>query len=98
MLTTSVLTPIWRNLFLAAANIVALLIFAVGLLSPLTPSEGFPTVVTILLFVGVPTVILAWCIRACASRLAALFFGLQLVVVLGFSAWLLYLYAGPLYG
>ncbi len=91
-------TPIWRSLLLVAGNVMALLIYAVGLIAPLTPSEGSPSLAVILLFVGVPVAILTWCIRVCGSRLAALFFGLQLVAVLGFSAWLLHLQVGALYG
>jgi hypothetical protein len=98
MLTASALTPIWRSLLLTIANLMALLIYAVGLIAPLTPSEGFPSLAVILMFVGIPVAILAWCIRACGSRLAALFFGLQLGAVLGFSAWLLHLQVGALYG
>lgn len=98
MPTASALTPIWRSLLLATANLMALLIYAAGLVAPLTPSEGSPSLVVILMFVGIPVAILAWCIRACGSRLAALFFGLQLVAVLGFSASLLHLQVGALYG
>lgn len=98
MLTAAALTPIRRSLLLTAANLIALLIYAVGLVAPLTPSEGFPSLVVILMFVGVPVAILVWCIRACGSRLAALFFGLQLVAVLGLSVSLLHLQIGALYG
>ncbi|NOT11953.1 MAG: hypothetical protein HOP23_09000 [Methylococcaceae bacterium] len=98
MLTVSALTPIWRSLLLAAANLMALLIYAFGLVAPLTPSEGSPSLVAILMFVGIPVAILAWCVRACDSRIAALFFGLQLVAVLGFAASLLFLQVGALYG
>jgi hypothetical protein len=98
MLTASELTPTWRNLLLTAANLMALFIYAVGLAAPLTPSEGSPSLVVILMFVGIPVAILAWCIRACGSRPAALFFGLQLVAVLGFSASLLHLQVGASYG
>jgi len=98
MLTVSALTPNRRSLLLAAANLMALLIYSVGLVAPLTPSEGSPSLVVILMFVGAPVAILAWGIRACGSRVAALFFGLQLVAVLGFSASLLHLQVGALYG
>lgn len=92
MLTAS--TPAKRNFLLTAANLMALLIYAVGMVAPLTPSAGSPSLAAILMFVGVPVAILAWCIRACDSRLAALFFCLQLVAVLGFSASLLCLQLG----
>lgn len=98
MLTTSALKPNRSSLLLIAANLMALLIYAVGLVAPLTPSQGSPSPVVILVFVGIPVAILAWGIRACGSRLTALFFGLQLVAVLGFSASLLHLQVGALHG
>jgi hypothetical protein len=36
------------------ANAVALLVYAVGLLAPLTPSTGRPTMTELLVFAGLP--------------------------------------------
>lgn len=91
MLTTSALTPYLRSHLLVLANLVALLVYAVGLIGPLTPSEGEPSLPVILSFVGMPVVLLVWCIRACGSRLGAVFFGVQLAAVLAFSTHLLVL-------
>jgi hypothetical protein len=52
MLSAFAFTPIWRSLLLTAANLMALLIYAVGLVAPLTPSEGSPSLLVILMFVG----------------------------------------------
>jgi hypothetical protein len=98
MLTTSALTLYWRSLLLVLANLVALLVYAVGLIAPLTPSEGVPSLPVILSFVGIPVVLLAWCIRACGSRLSAVFFGVQLAAILAFLTHLLLLQMGALHG
>ena len=71
MLTASALTPIWRSLLLAAANLMALLIYAVGLVSPLTPSEGSPSLLVILMFVGIPVTIYHLPFSLGASELVA---------------------------
>lgn len=98
MLATSALTPYWRSLLLELANLVALIVYAVGLIAPLTPSEGVPSLPVILPFVGLPVVLLGWCIRACGSRLGAVFFGVQLAAILAFSTLLLLLQSGALRG
>jgi len=72
-----------------AVNLAALLIYAVGLIAPLTPSEGLPSLMDIVVFVGIPVALLFWCIRASRSRLIALIVGLQIATVLFFSASLL---------
>ncbi len=41
--------------FLAA--VIAILLFGVGLLSPLTPSEGTPSISHLLIFLGVPLLV-----------------------------------------
>ena len=98
MLTTPTLTPHWRSLLLVLANLGALLVYAVGLIAPLTPSEGVPSLPVILFFVGLPVVLLGWCIRACGSRLGVAFFGVQLAAILAFSTHLLLLQLGALHG
>lgn len=92
------LRPFWRSLLIAIANLLALLIYAVGLIAPLTPSEGTPSLLEIVIFVGIPTAILGWCIHACSSRPAALLLGLQLFAVLGFFTHLLLMQSGALNG
>ena len=95
MQTKFTLTPFLRRLIIAAANLIALLVYVVGLISPLTPSDGFPSLIEIFVFVGTPVAILGWCIYTCGSRVTAIFLGLQLVSILAFSATLLYWQLGP---
>ena len=90
--------PLWRNFLVAIANLFALLFYAVGLLSPLTPSEGTPDLVSISIFVGIPIAILGWCLRVCSSLPATLLFGLQLAAVVGSFAYLFLLQSGALSG
>ena len=98
MPTVSALTPLRRSSFVVFAHLMAWSVYAVGLVAPLTPSEGSPSLWEILAFLGIPVAILFWCTRVVVSRLAAMFAGLQLVAVLGFSAWLLLLQWGALHG
>lgn len=90
--------PFWRSLLIAIANLLALLIYAFGLIAPLTPSVGTPSLLEIVIFVGIPAAILGWCIHICSSRPVALFLGLQLFAVLGFFAHLLLMQSGALNG
>lgn len=91
MPTVSALTPLRRSVVVVFAHVAAWAVYAVGLVAPLTPSEGSPSIWEILVFLGIPVAILFWCTQVVVSRIAALFAGLQLVAVLGFSAWLLLL-------
>jgi protein-S-isoprenylcysteine O-methyltransferase Ste14 len=71
-----------RILALFIANGFALAIFGVGLLSPLTPSEGCPTLADWMLFVVLPLVLLGIVARAAprlAIRLLAILQGLLIV-------------------
>jgi len=77
---------------MGAANVFALLVFVVGLISPLTPSEGRPTLWEWLLFAMLPIALLACCVRASRSRVGAVFFGGQALAIVAFSVWLLFLF------
>jgi hypothetical protein len=68
------------------------LVFVVGLVSPLTPSEGRPTLWEWLLFAVLPIALLACCVRASRSRVGAVFFGGQALAIITFSVWLLVLF------
>jgi len=48
-----------RSAGLVLASFAAWLVFAVGLIAPLTPSEGMPHLTEILMFVGLPVSLLA---------------------------------------
>lgn len=72
-------------------NILALLAFALGLLSPLTPSEGTPTIGAIATFVAFPLVLLAnaWAhYTRPISRYVVVFQAIFIVLITG---WLLLL-------
>jgi len=64
-------------------NLSAVLIYAFGLIAPLTPSEGYPSLWTMAEFVGVPLVILVvLCFKYASSRWLQLFFVAQIVLIL----------------
>lgn len=79
-----------RDLVFIAADLLVLLLFAVGLLSPLTPSVGRPTLSDILIFVGMPVLILTVRAVISRSRLAKVFFLGQLLFVVLIDAWVLH--------
>ena len=81
---------------MAAINVASVFVYVVGLLSPLTPSEGLPSAWSLLLFVGIPFSLLLLAFRICANFPARLFFGAQLLLILTFSGWLLALQSGVL--
>jgi hypothetical protein len=73
----------------AAGTVGAWVLLAIGFLSPLTPSEGNPTLLHIFLFVGGPIVLLlvsAVLVRRPWSWLAAI---AEVVLILAVSVWLL---------
>ncbi len=75
-------------------NILALLIFGVGLLSPLTPSEGAPSIGAVITFAGLPLAFMlnAWrCYSNKAAKYAVVF---QSLCVVGFTGWLILIQAG----
>lgn len=77
-------------------NILAFFIFGVGLLSPLTPSAGVPTVGSLVTFVGLPLVFLLNAWRGYTHQItkyAVVFQGLCFLVL---TAWLLLMQAGVL--
>lgn len=94
MQTESKLTPFWRFCLYSIVNLSALFVYALGLLAPLTPSEGLPSVPVLLLFVGLPVVLLVGCIRAVGATWLAAFFGLQILALLAFTVYLLLLQSG----
>lgn len=77
-------------------HLLALLFYVLGLLSPLTPSEGMPETGALLWCVVLPLLLLflAWCIYR--HWLAQTLVLLQILVVVGFTGWLLMLQSGML--
>jgi len=74
--------PINRPAVIAGASFFAIFLFGVGLISPLTPSEGMPTLVDVVVFVGVPIVLLlgaALLARDILARIALLLLAVALL-------------------
>lgn len=98
MKIASRITPFVRFCLVALVNLLVLFVFAMGVLAPLTPSEGLPSVPVLLLFVGLPVVLLGGCIRAVNHKWLAGFFGLQILAILAFTTYLLLLQSGAFSG
>jgi hypothetical protein len=81
-----------RLALLGALQCCAWLIFAVGLISPLTPSEGDPRPGDIAGFVGVPVLLLVTSVRKCRTWPARLFVMAELATVVWASAGVLYIW------
>jgi hypothetical protein len=64
-----------------AANVTALLLLAVGLISPLTPSEGTPSLIELIVFAVLPFFILVVIILKTENRLAKIFIGSEIAIV-----------------
>jgi hypothetical protein len=71
--------------------IFATIIYGVGLVAPLTPSEGVPILWELLVFVIVPCAVLVACAFSVNSRPVKALLVIQAFLFVGFSIWLLYL-------
>ena len=74
-----------------SVNLVGMLIYAVGLISPLTPSVGMPSLIEVIAFAGCPVGLLlisAFMSRMLAVRLIASF---EIAGIAAFTGWLLWL-------
>jgi hypothetical protein len=94
----SITNPFLRIFIFALTDSLALCVYALGLLAPLTPSEGLPSVPVLLLFVGLPVALLGVCIRVAGRKWWAGFFGLQVLAILAFTTYLLLLQSGAFAG
>jgi len=75
-------------------NVLAVVLYSVGLISPLTPSEGSAGPTEILIFGLAPVLLLAACIAASKSMLLKVIFFVQLMCIVGVTSWLLWLQHG----
>ncbi len=73
------------------ANVVAILLFGIGLISPLTPSEGTPTFLEVAIFAGGPLFILGSLISKTENRITKLFFLAEIAAISSMLFWLLYM-------
>ena len=78
------------------SNILAICIFGVGLLSPLTPSSGMPTVGSIAIFSGLPLALLFHSWRTYLSKPAKYAAIFQSLVIVNLAGWLLLIQSGLL--
>jgi hypothetical protein len=80
-----------RALWATILNILALLVYGLGLISPLTPSEGMPNLGVILIFAILPIVLLGNSLALARSWLARMLVSIEVLAVIGFTSWLLWL-------
>lgn len=71
------------------ANLIALALFGLGLLAPLTPSEGTPTWRELLVHGGVPVALVAGSTVLVRSAWAKAMLVVEAVYIIAFEAWLL---------
>ena len=83
-----------RHVILALACVLALAVFAAGLIAPLTPSEGMPPTRALVGFCGAPLLLLAVCFAFAQDRGWRIALALEAGFILAFTAWLLTLQAG----
>jgi len=70
-----------KTAYLAIANVIAIAILALGLLSPLTPSEGTPGLLEIVVFAGSPLAILSFLIYKTKNKIAKLLFITEIAAI-----------------
>jgi len=70
-----------KTTYMIMANVVAILLLVLGLLSPLTPSEGTPSFLVIAIFAGGPLFILSALIYKTESKIAKIFFITEIAVI-----------------
>ncbi|SDU31793.1 hypothetical protein SAMN05216210_3076 [Halopseudomonas salegens] len=75
-------------------NILAFLIFGLGLIAPLTPSEGMPSIGSLITFVGLPLVFILNAWRHYTHQISKYAVVIQAMGIIGFTGWLLLTQAG----
>ena len=71
------------------ASAAAVGIYAVGLLSPLTPSAGVPSTAELLVFVGIPVTVLVSCIVSVRALPLRVILATEALAIMAVSSWLL---------
>jgi hypothetical protein len=92
-MTTEVSTAT-RSASLILAALAAWLIYGVGLIAPLTPSEGLPSPLEFVVFVGVPISLLVIVTRLARSKTIRVLAVIQTGIILAITSWLLGLQTG----
>ena len=83
-----------KEIFIFLASVLSWAIYGFGLIAPLTPSEGIPTLFDLTVFVGIPLAILGWCWLKCSALWAKIIMIIQGLSIIGFTCWLLLLQMG----
>jgi hypothetical protein len=78
-----------KNILIILGCIFSWFIYGVGLISPLTPSEGMPSVLELAAFFGLPILILIYCWIQSATLWAKTMMIIQGTVIIGFTGWLI---------
>ena len=83
-----------RTLLMIMTIVASIVWYGIGLISPLTPSEGMPTTSDLIIFVFIP--VLAICIWIIISKhlYEKIALGIFVLIIIGFSSWLLLLQTG----
>jgi hypothetical protein len=82
--------PFFRLVANTLVNGTALLLYGIGLASPLTPAVGRTTFVEILLLVGLPCALLVVCANKAKELVNKTFFLLQSVILVGSAIYYIY--------
>jgi len=80
-----------RGTLAVVTNFLALVLYGLGIIGPLTPSSGVPSPSLVLIFAGGPSVMLLLCAYLYGRRATRVFALVQAAVVLGFAGWMLWL-------
>ena len=85
---------VWKQVAALSYSLAALALFGVGLIAPLTPSEGTPSLLAIAVFVGGPLGLIWLSYRWATTSMARLVLILEALVIVGATAALLGLQLG----
>jgi hypothetical protein len=78
-----------RPLLGLVLNVLGVCLFLFGLVAPLTPSHGHPSVWVVLIFVGGPIALVWFASRCVSSTPARIFLYVEILLIAGFSCYLL---------
>jgi hypothetical protein len=70
-------------------SLLSWVILATGFLSPLTPSEGYPGILELLLFIGLPISVLIYSTVKYKNQVIMIIGIIQMVVIILLTKWLL---------
>ena len=93
-MNSKVVWDVVRPWILLLATVAAWLIYAAGLIAPLTPSDSYPSAKALLVFLAAPVVLLVFVARSTRSRALRILALIQAATILAITTWLLALYAG----